>query len=69
MRGLEWLHLECARGDEFHLQFGLRVLVERLAALGVPHEHEEFEGGHFELGERFRILLPRMIAVLSAPPA
>lgn len=62
---LEWLHLECGKRDEFHLQFGLRILRERLIALDVPHEHEEFEGGHFGTDDRYLELLPRMIAALN----
>ena len=27
-RTLDWLHLECGKRDEFHLQFGLRILRE-----------------------------------------
>ena len=63
-RTLDWLHLECGKRDEFHLQFGLRILRERLQALEVPHEYEEFEGGHFGIDDRYLELLPRMIEVL-----
>lgn len=63
-RKLDWLHLECGKRDEFHLQFGLRILRERLLALDVPHEYEEFEGGHFGIDARYLELLPRMIAAL-----
>lgn len=63
-RSLDWLHLECGKRDEFHLQFGLRILRERLTALEIPHEHEEFDGGHFGTDDRYLELLPRMIAAL-----
>ncbi|MCA8979709.1 MAG: esterase [Planctomycetes bacterium] len=63
-RDLDWLHLECGKRDEFHLQFGLRILRERLVALDVPHEYEEFDGGHFGIDDRYLALLPRMIAAL-----
>ncbi len=63
---LEWLHLEAGLRDEFHLQFGLRVLVRRLRELGIPHEHEEFEGGHFGIDDRYLALLPRAIERLTA---
>lgn len=65
LRSLELLHLECGLRDEFHLQFALRVLVRRLAELGIPHEHEEFDAGHFELDARYELLLPRLAALLS----
>lgn len=65
LRSLELLHLEAGRNDEFHLQFGLRLLVRRLGELGVPFEHEEHDGGHFDLDERYDLLLPKLIGALE----
>jgi len=65
-RSLDFLHLECGKRDEFHLQFGLRVLRERLLALDVPHDFEEFEGGHFGTDDRYLQLLPKMIDALAS---
>jgi enterochelin esterase family protein len=65
LQRLELLHLECGRRDEFHLQFGLRLLARRLRELGVPHVHEEHDGGHFDLDARWDLLLPRLIERLS----
>ena len=64
-RKLECLHLECGLRDEFHLQFALRVLSRRLTDLDVPHHHEEHEGGHFGIDERYLRVLPRVIEVLA----
>lgn len=47
LRALEQLDLRAGTRDEFHLQFGLRRFVRRLEELGIPHAHQEFEGGHF----------------------
>lgn len=65
LSSLELLHLECGLADEFHLQFGLRALTRRLSELGIPHVHEEFEGGHFELDARYEPLLARIAALLT----
>lgn len=65
LRGLDLLHLECGRQDEFHLQFGLRRLAERLRALGIPHTIEEFDGGHFHINHRTGLVLPRLITALT----
>jgi S-formylglutathione hydrolase FrmB len=62
---LDWLYLEAGQRDEFHLQFGLRVLVDELTRLGIPHEHHEHERGHFDLNDRYLALLPRIIAALA----
>ncbi|MDA1264296.1 MAG: alpha/beta hydrolase-fold protein [Planctomycetota bacterium] len=64
LRGLELLYLEAGKSDEFHLQFGLRVLVRRLESLGIPHEHVEFEGGHFGLNGRYPEVLRRLVEAL-----
>lgn len=66
LRSLERLYLEAGTRDEFHLQFALRLLVRRLAELGVPHEHVEFEGGHFGLDARYPVVLARLIEALGA---
>ena len=64
LRRLELLHLEAGRSDEFHLQLSARVLSRRLAELGVRHEYEEFDGGHFGLDGRTLALLPRLVRAL-----
>jgi len=52
LRGLERLHIECGRRDEFHLQWGARRLVRKLRELGVDCTHEEHEGGHRGIDDR-----------------
>ncbi len=69
LRSLDLLHLEAGKTDEFHLQFGLRILAERLRKLEVPHVHEEFEGGHFGINDRYVQLVPRLSAALSTSPS
>jgi Putative esterase len=64
LRSLDLLVLEAGTRDEFHLQFGLRVLTERLRELDIPFEHTEFEGGHFGLNGRYPALLARLVAAL-----
>ena len=65
LRRLELLHLECGLADEFHLQWGLRILARKLRALDVPFDHVEHAGGHRGLDHRYGELLPRLIDVLS----
>jgi len=65
LKRLAFLHLECGLADEFHLQWGLRRLVRKLAEHGVPFAHEEHRGGHFGLDERYPPLLGRMAASLA----
>ena len=62
---LELLYLEVGDRDEFHLQFGLRILSRALTGLDIPHERVEFEGGHFGIYERYSVVLARLIAALG----
>jgi enterochelin esterase family protein len=66
LKRLGFLHLECGLKDEFHLQWGLRRFVRKLAERGVPFSHEEHGGGHFGLDARYLPLLGRMTASLAA---
>jgi S-formylglutathione hydrolase FrmB len=65
LKQLRLLHLECGLRDEYHLQWGTRRLSDKLRALGVPHDHEEHEGGHRGLDPRLLALLPKLIAALA----
>ncbi len=53
LKKLSGLYIECGQKDEFHLQWGARILSQRLNAAKVPHEHVEFDGGHFGLQWRY----------------
>lgn len=57
LRSLLLYFLDCGRRDEHHLQYGARIYTRRLAALGVPHRYEEFEGGHRETAWRYDVSL------------
>ncbi|MGK0218577.1 MAG: S-formylglutathione hydrolase FrmB, partial [Planctomycetota bacterium] len=66
LRKLKWLYISAGKSDEFQLQFSARILARRLDKLGVPHEHEEFEGGHFGLDDRYLDLIPRLVGALDS---
>lgn len=53
LRGLSLLFLDAGRSDEYALQLGARQLSDALAAHGVPHLHEEFDGGHRHTAHRY----------------
>lgn len=66
LRTLKLLHLDCGTRDEWHLHLGLRKFVRQLEALGVPHEHEEFDDGHMNVSYRYDISLPKLARALGA---
>jgi len=64
LRSLRLLYLDCGRRDEHHLHLGGRLFSRRLAALGVLHAYEEFDGGHFNTAHRYEVSLRAIGAAL-----
>lgn len=60
LKALDLLYIEAGTADEFGLQFGARILVRELGALGISYEHHEHDGGHFGLDRRYAEVLPRL---------
>lgn len=65
LRSLRLLFVDCGRKDEFRLDVGARMMVKRLRALGIAHEHEEFDDGHMDIPYRYDVSLPKLGKVLS----
>jgi len=61
---LELLHLECGLRDEFHLQWGLRRLVNELRSRGVECTHEEHPGGHRHIDHRWPPVIEKLARAL-----
>ncbi len=57
LRSLRLIYLDAGLRDEFNLQYGARVFVQRLNARGVQYIHEEFEDGHFGIQYRYDVSL------------
>jgi enterochelin esterase family protein len=53
LRSLSLLYLDAGTRDEFGLDVGARILSKRLADLDIPHIHEEFDDGHFNVSYRY----------------
>jgi S-formylglutathione hydrolase FrmB len=66
LRSLRLLFIDCGARDEFHLHYGARRLVRRLRALGIAHEHEEFDDGHMDIDYRYDLSLPKLANVLAS---
>ena len=64
LRSLRLLFVDCGSRDEHALHYGARQLVERLRALGIAHEHEEFDDGHRDTDYRYDVSLPKLARVL-----
>ncbi|WP_413613302.1 alpha/beta hydrolase [Bdellovibrio sp. HCB-110] len=52
LKKLSGLYLDCGSKDNFHLQYGSRQISKILKSHHVLHEYVEFDGNHFDIGER-----------------
>jgi enterochelin esterase family protein len=62
LKSLRLLYLDAGTSDEFALDIGARIFVSKLKDLGIDHIHEEFDGGHFNIGYRY----DRSLELISA---
>lgn len=59
---LKLLFIDAGTRDEFGLDIGARILSKKLTDIGVPHIHEEFDDGHFNISYRY----DRSLELISA---
>ncbi|MCB0154009.1 MAG: esterase [Anaerolineae bacterium] len=57
LRQMKLLYLDCGNRDEYALHYGARIFSQRLAALDIPHVHQEFDGGHRSTSFRYDVSL------------
>jgi enterochelin esterase family protein len=53
LKSLRLLYLDAGTRDEFALDIGARMLSQRLKKHDIPHIHEEFDDGHFNISYRY----------------
>ena len=58
LKTLRGIYVDCGWHDQYHIQYGSRLLSARLAAAGVPHAYEEFDGDHSDIDYRMDTSLP-----------
>ena len=58
-------YLDCGRRDEYGLDIGARVFVQRVRDLGLEVRYEEFDDDHRNVGYRYEVSLPALAAVLD----
>ena len=66
-RRLAYLYVDGGSGDEFGLDVCARVFAAAARAEGVRVDFQEFEGGHFDKGPRYDVMIPRLLAALGFP--
>ncbi len=58
-------YVDCGRRDEYALDLGARILVERMRAMDLDVRHEEFDDDHRNIGYRYAVSLPALAGVLE----
>lgn len=53
LKSLKLLYLDAGTRDEFSLDIGAKILCDRLKKHKIPHLHEEFDDGHFNISYRY----------------
>ena len=67
LRVLRLIYVECGSRDQFNLHLGARLLHRRLEALGIRHEHREFDDDHTSVNYRYVESLRRLCEALAGP--
>lgn len=52
LKSLKLLYIDAGTRDEFALDLGARILSKKLKDFDIPHIHEEFDDGHFNISYR-----------------
>ncbi len=66
LRSLRGIYIDCGWRDQYHIHYGTRILVARLAELRIPHRYEEFDDDHSDVDYRMDVSLPFLAKALSA---
>jgi hypothetical protein len=66
MRSMRAIWLDAGKADEYFLDDGMVAVGGELAAIGVDHRLELFEGGHMSIGYRYPQSLAFLVQTLSS---
>jgi S-formylglutathione hydrolase FrmB len=58
LKTIRAIYIDCGWRDQYHIQYGTRILSKRLAAAGVRHTYEEFDDNHSDVDYRMDVSLP-----------
>ncbi|MDH4095485.1 MAG: alpha/beta hydrolase-fold protein [Betaproteobacteria bacterium] len=58
LKTLRGIYIDCGWKDQYHIQYGSRILSRRLAEAGIRHRYEEFDDDHSDIDYRMDVSLP-----------
>jgi len=65
LRTMHGLYIDAGSYDQYHIQYGSRLLVDKLRQLGIETDYQEFEGNHSAMDWRMDISLPFLAKALK----
>ena len=65
LKSLRGIYLDCGWRDQYHIQYGSRILSRRLTENGVRHRYEEFDDDHSDIDYRMDVSLPFLVKALG----
>lgn len=65
LRQLKGIFLDCGTKDQFKLLWGARLIHNKLMALGIEHEYQEFDDNHSDIDYRMNESLPFLYRALT----
>jgi S-formylglutathione hydrolase FrmB len=65
LRSLRGIYIDCGWADQYHIQYGTRIVSKRLAELKIAHVYEEFDDTHSDIDYRMDVSLPFLVKALS----
>jgi len=64
LKSLRGIYIDCGWRDQYHIQYGTRILSKRLAAAGIKHTYQEFDDDHSDIDYRMDVSLPFLYRAL-----
>jgi S-formylglutathione hydrolase FrmB len=65
LKSLRGIFIDCGWRDQYHIEYGSRILSQRLAAAGIRHAYEEFDDNHSDIDYRMDVSLPFLYRALK----
>lgn len=64
LKSLRGIYIDCGWTDQYHIQYGSRILSRRLAEANIRHRYEEFPDDHSDIDYRMDVSLPFLYRAL-----
>jgi S-formylglutathione hydrolase FrmB len=65
LKSLRGIYVDCGWRDQYHIQYGARILSKRLAQARIAHTYEEFDDNHSDIDYRMDVSLPFLYRALK----